>query len=184
LLAHLHTTKDSDFREDLLRAAYGAELAGKLGNLLQRVCALCVQSGVCTEPGAPSAELDPALQNLAKQARFKVEKAVSQFALHEAVRAVFELVAGANRYADQSAPWQLAKLQRDAPTATERERASGALRRSLGSLVEALLAIAELLEPFLPSTARSVRARLVPYPSLGEPLFPALRRELEPLTSA
>ena len=40
LLGHLHTTKDGDFREDLLQAAYSAELAGKLGNLLQRVCAV------------------------------------------------------------------------------------------------------------------------------------------------
>jgi methionyl-tRNA synthetase len=39
-LRHLHTTKDSDFRVDKLAEAHDAELAGKLGNLLQRVSAL------------------------------------------------------------------------------------------------------------------------------------------------
>jgi methionyl-tRNA synthetase len=175
LLAHLHTSKDSDFREELLRGAYGSELAGKLGNLLQRVCALCVQNGVCVAPTEPAAELEPLLVNLAEQARSEVEQAISRFALHDALRAIFELVAAANRYADSSAPWHLAKRRRDATIESERERTDSALRRSLGSLVEALRVTAQLLEPFLPGTARSVRERLVPYPTLGEPLFPALR---------
>jgi methionyl-tRNA synthetase len=175
LLAHLHTSKDSDFREDLLRAAYGSELAGKLGNLLQRVCALCVQNGVLIGVSEPEVELDRALLNVAEQARIDVREAVSEFALQDALRAVFELVAAANRYADSSAPWRLGKLAREATTDTERSNARSALGRSLGSLVGALRVTAELLEPFLPSTARSLRARLVPYPSLGEPLFAALR---------
>ena len=174
LLAHLHTTKDSDFREDLLRAAYSSELAGKLGNLLQRVCALCLQNGLFSEPDEPTGETEPALRELAARARADVEEAVAAFALQEALRVIFELVSAANRYADSSAPWQLAKLARTGASEPEREKATCALRRSLASLIEALLVTAELLEPFLPDTARGVRARLVPCPTLGEPLFPAL----------
>jgi methionyl-tRNA synthetase len=151
LLAHLHPSKNRDFREDLLRAAYSAELAGKLGNLLQRVRALCVQNGVCITPAEPASKLEPSLARVAEQAHAKVREAVAQFDLQEALRAIFEVVAAANRYA------------------------SSALQRSLASLLAALRATADLLEPFLPSTARSLKARLVPYPSLGEPLFPALR---------
>jgi len=174
LLAHLHTTKDSDFREDLLRAAYSSELAGKLGNLLQRVCALCRQNALFSELDQAHSETDPALREVAARARVGVEEAVSAFALQDGLRAIFELVSAANRYADASAPWQLAKLARAAASEPEREKATSALRRSLASLIEALLVTAELLEPFLPTTARGVRARLVPFPTLGEPLFPAL----------
>jgi methionyl-tRNA synthetase len=174
LLAHLHTTKDSDFREDLLRAAYGSELAGKLGNLLQRVCALCVQTGFSAELAERGLETDLGLREVAARARREVQEAVSAFALQDALRSIFELVSAANRFADSSAPWQLAKLVRTGASEPERAKATSALRRRLASLVEALLVTAELLEPFLPATARGVRARLVPFPTLGEPLFAAL----------
>ncbi|HWZ88434.1 MAG TPA: methionine--tRNA ligase [Polyangiaceae bacterium] len=175
LLAHLHTSKDGDFREELLRGAYGSELAGKLGNLLQRVCALCEQNGVRFTPEEPLVSLDPALLNAAQHTRSAVDTAVTEFALHDAVRAIFELVAVANRYADRSAPWQLAKARREATTENDRARADEGLRTSLSDLVQVLRITAELLAPFLPRTARGIEQRLVPGPRLGEPLFPALR---------
>lgn len=160
LLSHLHTTKDSDFREDLLRTAYTSELAGKLGNLLQRVCALVdrhVQE-LSTE------NLDPSLDAIARQAEQSVARAVGDFALHDALRAIFELVTAANRYVDSTAPWQLAKLP----------GSGAALTHCLSSLVHALRVTARLLAPFLPNTARELEARLQPRPRLGPPLFPAL----------
>ena len=169
LLAHLHTTKDSDFREDLLRSAYQAELAGKLGKLLQRVCALCERHQTL-EPVA----LDTALSDTAERVRGAVTQAVAEFALHDALRAVFELVTAANRYVDSSAPWQLAQLRTEAASDAERAQADAALQRCLASLVHVLRTCAELLAPFLPTTARAIEARLTPKPSLGAPLFPRL----------
>ena len=163
LLAHLHATKDSDFREDLLRTAYSAELAGKLGNLLQRVCALVERHDVTIV----TADLDASLCEVAEHARAAVGRAVDDFALHDALRAVFELIAAANRYVDSSAPWQLAKAK----------AGSTALERCLSSVVHALRVTAELLTPFLPSTARAIEARLEPRPHVGAPLFPPLTRE-------
>ncbi len=171
LLGHLHTTKDSDFREDLLRTAYSAELAGKLGNLLQRVCALWLQNqvqfGSETEP-------DGVLRDALALAQTGVAAAFDGFALHDALRAIFELVSAANRYVDSRAPWQLAKVAREASDPTERERAAAALRQCLVSVVLTLRAAAELLEPFLPGTAHALRARLNPCPQQGPALFPAL----------
>jgi methionyl-tRNA synthetase len=174
LLAHLHTTKDSDFREDLLRMAYGSELAGKLGNLLQRVCALCVTHHV--EVDSDAVLLDDGLLRAAESVRANVERAVAEFALQDALRAIFELVAAANRYVDSSAPWQLAKRTVDQSfTSVERRSADAALQRCLSSAAHALRVTAELLSPFLPTTAAAICARLVPSPILGPPLFPALR---------
>jgi len=160
LLAHLHTSKDSDFREDLLRTAYEAELAGKLGNLLQRVCALVVRHQLTIA----TTDLDPSLYELAEQSEQALSRAIADFALHDGLRAIFELVTAANRYIDRTAPWQLAK----SPT----QRA--ALEQCLSSLVHVLRITARLLAPFLPSSAQQIEARLSPRPHLGPPLFPAL----------
>ena len=162
LLSHLHTSKDSDFREDLLGTAYTAELAGKLGNLLQRVCALVERH----EVSIATTSLDSALCEVARQSEGRVAKAIDEFALHDALHAIFELVAAANRYVDSSAPWQLAKSPSNA----------AALEHCLSSLVYALRVTARLLTPFLPSTAREISARLEPRPHVGPPLFPALPR--------
>jgi len=162
LLSHLHTSKDSDFREELLRTAYSSELAGKLGNLLQRVCALVERHQVAIV----TSNLDASLAELAEQTEANVTRAVSDFALHDALRAIFELVAGANRYVDSRAPWQLAKSPNNATR----------LERCLSSLVYALRVTARLLAPFLPTTAREISARLEPRPHHGPPLFPPLTR--------
>lgn len=162
LLAHLHSSKDGDFREDLLGAAYTAELAGKLGNLLQRVCALVERHDV----PIVTTNLDRDLCEVARQVEARVASALDDFALHEALRAIFELVAAANRYVDSRAPWRLAQSPSNAV----------ALERCLSSLVHALHVTAALLAPFLPSTARQIRARLEPRPRVGPPLFPALAR--------
>ena len=58
--------------------------------------------------------------------------------------------------------------------ATPYTQTHSSLRQSLGSLIEPLRVTAELLEPFLPSAARGIQRRPVPYPSRGEPLFAAL----------
>jgi methionyl-tRNA synthetase len=163
LLAHLHTSKDSDFREDLLRTAYASELAGKLGNLLQRVCALVERH----EVAIVTTDLDASLLEVAAAAELCVARALADFALHDALRAIFELVNAANRYVDSTAPWQLAQSRSNA----------AALGQCLSSLVHALRVTARLLSPFLPSSAREISARLEPRPHIGPPLFPALTRD-------
>ncbi len=159
----MHTSKDSDFREQLLRTAYQGELAGKLGNLLQRVCALVERHDVAIA----TTELDATLREIAQQTEARVARAIADFALHDALRAIFELVAAANRYVDSRAPWRLAKLPSNAR----------ALEHCLSSLVHALRVTARLLAPFLPATASEIDARLDPRPHLGAPLFPALARD-------
>ncbi len=172
LLCHLHTTKDSDFREDLLRAAYSAELAGKLGNLLQRVCALCVQNEVRIVAEIP---LALGLREAAAHARTAVDEAVTSFALHDALRSIFDLVAAGNRFVDSHAPWQLGKARSALGAPPEqRAHATAALQHCLSNLVRVLLVSADLLTPFLPTTADTIRARLLPAPSLGPPLFAQL----------
>jgi methionyl-tRNA synthetase len=66
------------------------------------------------------------------------------------LRAVFELVGAANRYAEATAPWRLA---RD-PAAKER------LDSALWSLAEAVRIVGEALAPFLPATSAAILTQL------------------------
>jgi methionyl-tRNA synthetase len=69
--------------------------------------------------------------------------------LRGGAEAAWELVAMANLYIQQVAPWKLAKEGRDAE-----------LDVALGALATALYRLAVLAEPFIPAKAASIREAL------------------------
>lgn len=161
-LRHLHTTKDSDLRLERLIEAHDSELAGKLGNLLQRTVAIAARHPELVSARACSAPSD-ADNELAVGARLAlsgVVQAVDDFALQQAVASIFELVAAANRYADEQEPWTLSRKVRTVST----PQAAAELRLQLGHvlwhLFESLRVTAVLLAPFLPRTASAIAERL------------------------
>ncbi|HVY31646.1 MAG TPA: methionine--tRNA ligase [Polyangiaceae bacterium] len=203
-LRHLHTTKDSDLRVERLIEAHDSELAGKLGNLLQRTASLAarhpelVSVKACTAPS----DADTELAQAARHALSGVAQAVDDFALQQAVASILELVAAANRYADAQEPWTLSRKVRTVST----PRAAAELQVQLGHvlwhLFESLRVTAVLLAPFLPGTASTIATRLgVPPSELltlerarfglrqryrprgGGPLFPRLGTAVSPLTA-
>jgi methionyl-tRNA synthetase len=191
-LRHLHSTKDSDFGCERLVEAHDSELSGKLGNLLQRSTSLSLRHGdlIVTRAGLPESEADRALSAAADRALSDVRAAVDEFALHQAVASIFELVGAANRYADAQEPWVLSRLIR---VASSEDDARVRLGHVLWHLFESLRVTAVLLAPFLPRAAAAIISRLgVPTTSLatldearfglwprfvvlpGAPLFPKL----------
>lgn len=169
-LRHLHTTKDSDFRVERLVEVHDTELAGKLGNLLQRVTALAARHPGLELSRGPAAqdELDGLLSDAADRALRDVREAVDDFALQQALASVWELVGEANRYADTQQPWAISQRLCAAPTAPAADLAAQ-LAHVLWRLCEALRVTAILLAPFLPDAARSLLARLgVPEEQLGD----------------
>lgn len=157
LLRHLHSTKDSDFRLERVAEAHASELAGKLGNLLQRTTAIAVKHRalrVC-RAAAPT-ERDQALADAAARALSDVVAAVDDFALHEALTSVFALVAAANRYADGCEPWALSRRIREKPD----DDCAETLGNVLWHLLEALRVSAVLLAPFAPKAAVRICERL------------------------
>jgi methionyl-tRNA synthetase len=196
-LRHLHTTKDSDFRVGRLIEAHDSELAGKLGNLLQRVTAISLRHpelGLRRGPAAES-DADRALGEAAARAVADTRSAVDDFALHHALAAILELVAATNRYADTQEPWLLSKRAYQLASIEARSDLLAQLAHVLWRLLEALRVTAVLLAPFLPETARSIAQRvgfdaaeLGDYataqfgkarrfrPVAGPPLFPRIER--------
>lgn len=161
-LRHLHTTKDSDFRVERVKEAHDTELAGKLGNLLQRVAAIGLKHPQLALRRGPAAEsdADSALIAAAQRARDDVRAAVDEFALHQALAGVLELVAAANRYADSQEPWTLSRRAKCAPTEQACSDLSAQLAHVLWRLLEALRVTAVLLAPFLPTIAQRIIQRL------------------------
>jgi methionyl-tRNA synthetase len=140
LLRHVRTARDGDVREERILAAYEADLANGLGNLVQRTLGL-------VDRRPPSwgelDALDRALLDEADRLPERIDDAIARFAVDEATGAIFELVAASNRYVDRTAPWKSPRAQ-----------------TIVAVLVRTLRTIAHELTPFLPSTARAIVARL------------------------
>jgi methionyl-tRNA synthetase len=161
-LRHLHTTKDSDFRVERLVQAHDSELASKLGNLLQRVTTLALKHpsvALRRDDAAPS-DADRELAGAAERALADVCAAADDFALHDALASILELVAAANRYADLQEPWTLSRRTNSAKTPDFAADLSAQLAHVLWRLLEALRVSAVLLAPFLPDAARGIAWRI------------------------
>jgi methionyl-tRNA synthetase len=161
-LRHLHTTRDSDFRVERLSEAHDSELAGKIGNLLQRVTTLALRhpSLSLRKGSAAASDADRELSDAADLARCNVREAFDGFALHQALASILELAAAANRYADAQEPWTLSRRAKAAKTPEAAEDLLAQLKHVLWHLLEALRVTAVLLAPFLPEAARAIATRI------------------------
>jgi methionyl-tRNA synthetase len=154
LLRHVRPFEDTDFSLARLEAAYAADLANGLGNLCSRLTALAESAGVgacrpADVPAAPSA----------------FHEAVGAFRFDAALAALWDVVTCVNRELAEARPWEHLKAGR-----------VDVARAELSGWVEALDGVAYWLAPFLPATARAVRAALAKTPiERCAPLFPRER---------
>lgn len=139
-LRHVPSYEDGDFSWVAFENAYNNELANELGNAVQRTLAMVqkYQNGIIGD--IPEGEHDTgAYREALEKCRFD-----------RALDVVWEQVRGLNQYIDTEKPWEIAKTG-DADH----------LREVLANQVSDLLEIADLLEPFLPETARKIQATFV-----------------------
>lgn len=149
LLRHLPTTGDGDVTADQIKERYNGELVNGLGNLVQRTVVLLRKSKAKIPPGASPSCAD-------------VFGFIEKYQLHEALGAVWKMVAEANAYIDKEKPWELLKKR----TADSGQRRA---EEVLLSLVRRLETIAKALTPFLPDTAAAIKEQLATL--RPEPLF-------------
>ena len=136
-LRHIPSYEDGDFTWELFDNAYNNELANELGNAVQRTSVMIqkYQNGLIGDIPGPSHDT----------ARYQAAVAACRF--DRALDEVWEQVRGLNQYIDEEKPWVVAK-NGDADH----------LREILAYQASCLLEIADLLEPFLPSTAAKICA--------------------------
>lgn len=159
---------DADFRAELV-AARANELAGGLGNLINRTIALISRNrpgGVrLTSEALPEAA---SLQALCGKLPSTIDAAVAAFDLRAATAALWEVVAEGNRFVSEARPWELAKAAR-----AGNHDAAKRLDAVLSTLLDACLVISAELPPFLPFAAERITAALTDLDvRRGRRLFP------------
>jgi methionyl-tRNA synthetase len=157
--------QDADFSDERFETRYTGDLGKKLGNLVQRALSMIgtYRQGVIPNyDGFHLAPVDDALRSDNVVAEYR--RGVEQFAPHLALQSVWEFVAQANQYIEETAPFKLAKD----PAQAKR------LDVILGLLAETIRRLSILVQDALPFTAVKIREQLqlVPRPyRLDEALF-------------
>ena len=110
LLREVPFGQDGSYNHEAIVARTNADLANDLGNLAQRSLSMIGKqcSGVLPEPGAYS-DNDNAILAMADDMLALARDAMSTQQIHQALNAIWAVVAEANRYFAGEAPWALAK---------------------------------------------------------------------------
>ena len=159
-LRYIPTQDDGDFTWERFEAAYNGELGNDLGNLVQRVVAMTLkyQAGVVDELPPNRHDMGP------------YREAMEAFEFNRALDEVWVMVRSLNQYIDRVKPWEVAKKRETDP------EAEAHLAEILSHAAGTLLQIADLLAPFLPETARTIKVAFSSgvVPNEFQPLFPKI----------
>lgn len=141
---------DGDFSHKNLIARYNGELANGLGNLLNRILPFVekhFEGAIPALEGAGTLELG--LREKVDESAAKAAKFLDAGVPNRALDAIWEAVAKANWYIDQTEPWRLSKEAR-----TEE------LARVIAIIAETLGRISRMIAPFMPEKAAALRTQL------------------------
>ena len=140
LLREVGFEADGNFTWDRFDERYTADLADGLGNLASRSLAMLAKY---REGLVPSAAEETPLDRAGLEAVAAYARSMDALDLRGGAEAAWGLVATANLYIQQVAPWALAKAGRDAE-----------LETALAALARALYRLAVLASPFIPGKAQ------------------------------
>ena len=136
-LRHIPSYEDGDFTWATFNAAYNNELANELGNAVQRTAAMIIRYQQGLIGSVPPSEHDVE----------QYYEALENCRFDKALNTVWLQIRSLNQYIDEEKPWAIAKLKNEEH-----------LREVLAYQVSCLLEIAELLDPFMPTTAAKMAA--------------------------
>ena len=143
LLREIPSGEDGDFSYKKLEERYNGDLANGLGNLTQRVVTL-----IDTKLNG---ELIYKYSLVEKEVKKKTEyifkeyiKNIDNFALHEALGRVWELIGYGDKYMDEKAPWKAIKHD------------EAEFLKIMNNALYILYNVAWMLVPFLPETADNI----------------------------
>ena len=140
LLRDVPFGQDGSVSTEAFEQRYASELANDFGNLASRTLAMIVRY----RDGVVSAgEVNPVLVPDFDGLTARVEELIGKAELTLALEEIWERVRRLNRYVEEQAPWQLAKVQSCADE----------LDCALGTLAEGLRVVAVLLWPYLPASS-------------------------------
>lgn len=148
LLREVPFGQDGDFSQTAMITRINSDLANGLGNLLSRTLTLIerTQAGHIPAPGT----IGPAEQELQHTSVLLLNETLPRHLEHlefnRALEAIWHVVQLANQYVDKTAPWTLAKNERDAAQ----------LRTVLYTMAETLRCLTLATFPVIPKSAQLI----------------------------
>ena len=142
LLREVGFEADGNFSWDRFDERYTADLADGLGNLASRSLAMLQKY---RDGKVPVARHATPLDEAAEKALADYERAMDAFDLRGGAEAAWALVSAANLFVQQTAPWSLAKAEKQAE-----------LDDVLAALAGALARLAVVASPFIPRKAQAL----------------------------
>ena len=152
LLREVPFGQDGDFSLTGMITRINSDLANGLGNLLSRTLTLIerTQGGVIPvsgNTGPAEHELEQAAMSLLREA---LPRHIEQLEFNRSLEAIWHVVQLANQYVDKTAPWTLAKNERDAEQ----------LKTVLYTMAEILRCLSIAIYAVMPKSAQTICAQL------------------------
>jgi len=187
LLREMPFGADGNYSENALIQRTNSELGNDLGNLLHRTLNMIEKYRGGIIPASESKDDDMAeTRALIHSLKSDIEEGFVELQFSQMLERIWEVVRAGNRYVEEKKPWKLAK---DPDAEAE-------LSTTLYNLAELLRVVSVYIEPFMPTTAASMRKQLGWEPetlsfdavewgglsagkavSKGNPLFPRIEKE-------
>ena len=141
---------DGDFSHQAMVHRMNGDLANDLGNLCQRVLSMIFKNCEGVMPTTPSSltDADEAILGKLDALLDGQRKHYDNQQFHEALKDIWDVVADANRYVDEMAPWALRKTDLDR------------MADVLWVLAEILRQTAILIQPVMPEAAANILGQL------------------------
>jgi methionyl-tRNA synthetase len=137
--------QDGSYSHEAIVNRTNADLANDLGNLAQRSLSMIAKNcGAAVPKRGDLTEADRTILDLASEALETARRAMAEQAIHQALAAIFGVVAEANRYFAAQEPWALRK--------TDPER----MATVLWTTAETVRRVAILCQPFIPGSAEKL----------------------------
>ena len=150
LLREVPFGRDGDFVRSSFIQRINSDLANDIGNLSQRTLSFVFKNLDGILPAVPELlqDEDKQLLTAADSLLDTVRTAYDKQAFHEGLRHIWDVIAAANRYIDQMAPWSLRKTNPDR------------MADVLGVLLETIRQVAVLAQPVMPESAEKILDQL------------------------
>lgn len=151
LMRDIATGYDSDFSEERIVMSYNKELAGGLGNLLNRALNMANRyRGGVVKHGDFDDEICTSLRTVVSEAEAAYPVKMNAWAIHQGIEEAWKIVTAANGFIEQTQPFKLAKDE------TQGARLDAVLRH----LAEAIAHVSVLLDPIMPAACAAIRGQL------------------------